>query len=264
MSQRARNSARNRKAVFRAAAAFASFCLVGLSAPAVSERIALQKDNADWQARAESFVDTFALDSKAARDNGFRLGSEEDERLWRLARAYGASSNLDGLEHDRDAIGVYQTFAAAHFDQAQRQAAERKCLAQTIYYEARSESRAGQIAVAEVVLNRVRHPLYPASICDVVFQGSDRATGCQFTFTCDGSLRRTPRGRAWANANRLAAHAMLGFEDGPSTGGATHYHTVAIQPYWSSSLVRTGVVGRHIFYRFPGAAGRLPSGETPA
>ncbi len=267
-----KNRARSAKLAVRAGAIVASFCLFGFAAPVAVQRMGVQQVNSDWRDRAESFVATFALDSQSARDNDFMIGDVADERLWRMARAYGSTQNLDGVERDRDAIGVYQTFATAHFDQAQRQAQERKCLAETIYYEARSESRQGQMAVAEVVLNRVRHPLYPGSICEVVFQGSERPTGCQFTFTCDGSMRRTPRGAAWAGANRLAAHAMLGFEDGPKTGGATHYHTVAIEPYWSANLVRTGVVGSHIFYRFPGAAGRLPAqpkvatarGETPA
>lgn len=227
--------------------------------------MAAQENNAHWRERAETFVDTFALNSSDADEAGFALGGGEDNRMWRMARAYDTAINLDAFERDRDAIGVYQTFATAHFDQAQRQARELNCLAETIYYEARSESRAGQIAVAEVVLNRVRHPLYPNSICGVVYQGAEDGSGCQFTFACDGSMNRSPRGRAWANAERIAAHAMLGFDDGGSaTGNATHYHTVAVNPIWSATLVRTGQVGSHVFYRFPGRAGRLPGGDTPA
>lgn len=263
-------TARRAKYALRAATALSAVALLGFAAPATVGRLGVQQTNADWHARAESFVETFALDSETARENGFRVGDAREERIWRLARAYDSAENLDAIERDRDAIGVYQTFAAAHFDQAQRQAQERKCLAQTIYYEARSESRQGQMAVAEVVLNRVRHPLYPDTICDVVFQGAERNTGCQFTFTCDGSMGRAPRGWAWASANRLAAHAMLGYEDGVKTGGATHYHANYVDPYWSHTLVRTGKVGTHVFYRFPGAAGRLPepvqtaSNDTPA
>ena len=128
------------------------------------------------------------------------------------------------------------------------------CLAQAVYYEAASESEDGQRAVAQVVLNRVRHPAYPNSVCGVVYQGSHLRTGCQFTFTCDGSLARRPSIYAWARARRIAAEALLGEVYGP-VGNATHYHTTAILPYWASSLVRAAVVGAHVFYRFPGSQG---------
>ena len=128
------------------------------------------------------------------------------------------------------------------------------CLAQAVYYEARSESEDGQRAVAQVVLNRVRHPAYPNNICGVVYQGSQLRTGCQFTFTCDGSLRYQPNAFAWARAQRLAAEALAGEVYGP-VGTATHYHTTAISPYWAPKLTRTAVVGAHVFYRMPGTLG---------
>ena len=258
-------AARRAPIAMRAGAIVASLCLFGFAAPLVNARLDVQQTNAYWQERAESFVKAFDLNPATASQDGFALDEGRDGHLWRLARAYDTAINLDAFQRDRDAIGVYQTFATAHFDQADRQARELQCLAQAIYYEARSESRPGQVAVAEVVLNRVRHRLYPNSICEVVFQGSELRTGCQFSFTCDGSMRREPRGRAWTNANEIAAHAMLGFGENPrTTGDATHYHTVAVNPVWSATLVRTGQVGSHIFYRFPGRAGRLPSADTPA
>ena len=128
------------------------------------------------------------------------------------------------------------------------------CLSQAIYYEARSESEDGQRAVAQVVLNRVRHSAYPNNICGVVYQGSHLRTGCQFTFTCDGSLRYHPIAYAWARARRIAAEALAGEVYGP-VGNATHYHTTAISPYWAPSLTRTALVGAHVFYRMPGALG---------
>lgn len=128
------------------------------------------------------------------------------------------------------------------------------CLTQAIYYEAASESEDGQRAVAQVVLNRVRHASYPNSVCGVVYQGSHLRTGCQFTFTCDGSLGRRPAIYAWARARRIAAEALSGEVYGP-VGNATHYHTTAIYPYWAPSLVRAAVVGAHVFYRFPGSGG---------
>ena len=128
------------------------------------------------------------------------------------------------------------------------------CLAQAVYYEARSETEDGQRAVAQVVLNRVRHPAYPNTVCGVVYQGSHLRTGCQFTFTCDGSLGYQPNAFAWARARRLAAEALAGEVYGP-VGNATHYHTTAISPYWAPRLTRTAVVGAHVFYRMPGALG---------
>jgi hypothetical protein len=129
------------------------------------------------------------------------------------------------------------------------------CLAQAVYYEARSESEDGQRAVAQVVLNRVRHPAWPNSVCGVVYQGSLRpGGGCQFTFTCDGSLMRSPSGGAWAEAQRIAAEALGGRTFAP-VGLSTHYHTNAVFPAWAPQLVKTATIGAHIFYRLPGLAG---------
>jgi hypothetical protein len=129
------------------------------------------------------------------------------------------------------------------------------CLSQAIYYEARGETQRGQIAVAEVIMNRVRSGYYPSSVCGVVYQGSHRSTGCQFTFTCDGSLNHRPRGRAWDRAQRVATAVMLGYTR-PITQGATHYHTHAVNPVWNSGLVETTSIESHVFYRFPNRSER--------
>ena len=129
------------------------------------------------------------------------------------------------------------------------------CLAQAIYYEAASESENGQRAVAQVVLNRVRHPAWPNSVCGVVYQGPMRAGGgCQFTFTCDGSLAVRPSGIAWARARMLAAEALAGYVHAP-VGLSTHYHTHEVSPHWAPGLHKTTVIGAHNFYRLPGAWG---------
>ena len=145
--------------------------------------------------------------------------------------------------------GVAAPFAAsadpAEFDQSL------ECLTQAVYYEARNQSDDGQRAVAQVVLNRVRHPDYPNSVCGVVFQGSERMTGCQFSFTCDGSMNRGIEYYAWQNAQAIAREALSGRVYRP-VGLALNYHTTAIRPYWAPSLVRQAVVGSHIFYRRPG------------
>ena len=134
---------------------------------------------------------------------------------------------------------------------ASRDPAALECLTQAVYYEARNQSDEGQRAVAQVVLNRSRHPNYPNSICGVVFQGSERTTGCQFSFTCDGSMNASIDSRSWARAERIAVAALRGSVYRP-VGLALNYHTTAIMPYWAPSLVQQAVVGDHIFYRLPG------------
>lgn len=130
-----------------------------------------------------------------------------------------------------------------------------QCLTAAIYYEARSEADAGQRAVAQVVLNRVAHPSYPGTVCGVVYQGSERRTGCQFSFTCDGSLAKAPQRLFWQRAEDVARAALSGFVYTP-VGLATHYHTIAIHPYWAPSLAHVGTIGAHRFYRFGGKAGQ--------
>lgn len=129
-----------------------------------------------------------------------------------------------------------------------------QCMTAAVYYEARSEPDAGQRAVAQVVLNRVAHPSYPDTVCGVVFQGSERATGCQFSFTCDGSMARAPNRMFWLRAENVAREALSGHVYTP-VGLATHYHTIAIYPYWAPKLSFLGTIGAHRFYKFGGAAG---------
>lgn len=124
------------------------------------------------------------------------------------------------------------------------------CLAAAQWYEA-GDDPVGQRAVAQVVLNRVRHPAFPKTVCGVVFQGSERATGCQFTFTCDGALARTPSAAAWDRARLVAREALSGSVYS-KVGTATHYHTDWVVPYWSSSLDKVSAVGTHLFFRWKG------------
>ena len=133
-----------------------------------------------------------------------------------------------------------------------------QCLSQAVYYEAAREPEVGQTAVAQVVLNRMRHPAYPKSVCGVVYQGSARVTGCQFTFTCDGALRWAPEPALWRRAKAVAERALAGYVD-KRVGSATHYHAQYVAPYWAPTLVKMTQVGQHIFYRWTG-----PWGEPPA
>ena len=129
------------------------------------------------------------------------------------------------------------------------------CLTTAIYYEAATEPDAGQRAVAQVVLNRVAHPQWPNSVCGVVFQGSERP-GCQFSFACDGSMARAPARMWWQRARAVAERALAGEVYAP-VGLATYYHTGAVNPVWAARMNFVGTIGAHLFYRPPGAQGRL-------
>lgn len=151
---------------------------------------------------------------------------------------------------------------------AETRAAATDCMTAAVFYEAAGEGDAGQQAVAQVVLNRLRHPAFPKSVCGVVFQGSDRQTGCQFTFTCDGSLARRPSEAGWSRARRIAEQALAGKVD-KDVGLATHYHTQWVVPYWRTDLTKLTLVGAHIFYRWQGGwggpsafSGRYAAGEA--
>jgi Cell Wall Hydrolase len=134
------------------------------------------------------------------------------------------------------------------------------CLAAAAWYEAGNDA-VSQRSVIQVVLNRFNHPSFPKTICGVVLQGSERSTGCQFSFTCDGSLyRRRPSPASLAAARQMAEAALSGAVD-ISVSQATHYHADYVAPWWSKKLERLGTVGRHIFYRWFGAQGAL-SGQA--
>jgi len=128
------------------------------------------------------------------------------------------------------------------------------CMTQAIYYEAALEPTEGQQAVAQTVLNRVRHPDFPKSVCGVVYEGSQLPIGCQFSFTCDGSLARPPMEPYWSRAKTVALAALDGFV-AQDIGSATHYHADYVFPRWGPQMVKIVQLGAHIFYRFPGPAG---------
>lgn len=127
------------------------------------------------------------------------------------------------------------------------------CLAAAAWYEA-GDDPVGQRSVIQTVLNRARHPAFPNRVCSVVFQGAERRTGCQFTFTCDGALVRTPSSIAWARAQALARQGLGGVVD-RDVGLATHYHTDWVLPVWSGKLEKIAKVRTHLFFRWPGAWG---------
>ena len=142
------------------------------------------------------------------------------------------------------------------------------CVAAGVLYEAGDDTK-GERAVAQVILNRLRHPAFPKTVCGVVFEGQERGTGCQFSFSCDGALQRWhPTDDAWRRARAVAAAALAGAVD-RTVGYATHYHTDWVVPYWQSSLDKIAAVNTHLFFRWsgwwgtPAAFDRHPDSHEP-
>jgi spore germination cell wall hydrolase CwlJ-like protein len=204
----------------------------------------------------------------AASSTSLVPGREADARTAAMAAALPALPDVNAVRPvaPEDALAINNQIpfatgpnpAARPFNYAAGSTETREraleCLTSAIYYEAGQESLEGQQGVAQVVLNRVRHPAFPASVCGVVYQGSTRSTGCQFTFTCDGSLARAPEPSAWNRARAVAKAALAGFVQ-PAVGNATHYHASYVAPYWAPTLAKTAVIGAHIFYRWGGGWG---------
>jgi len=132
-----------------------------------------------------------------------------------------------------------------------RSAGEVKCLATAIYFEARGEVEKGQIAVAQVVLNRLKNPAYPKTICDVVYQNKNIRNGCQFSFACDGIPDRINDPDAW-NASMTLARRVLNDPTNlylADIGAATHYHATYVRPRWANEMNKVEKIGNHIFYK---------------
>ena len=149
-------------------------------------------------------------------------------------------------------VQAARPFAVSGSDMDQRRAL--LCLTQAVYYEAGFEPLEGRRAVAQVVLNRMRHPAFPKSICGVVYQSNGRV--CQFTFVCDGALYRAPARASWMQAEAIARAALAGYVE-TAVGAATHYHADYVTPRWAPLLAKVSQIGQHIFYRWPGAWGQV-------
>ncbi|WP_374058577.1 cell wall hydrolase [Bartonella sp. M0177] len=128
-------------------------------------------------------------------------------------------------------------------------AKEQKCLAEAVYFESRGESIKGQAAVAQVVLNRVRNPAYPNTICGVVYQNTNWINHCQFSFACDGRKHRVTEMAQWTVAQQVARAVSAGQIWFPEVGSATHYHAVYVRPRWARTMIKVDKIGLHIFYR---------------
>ncbi|MBL8547994.1 MAG: cell wall hydrolase, partial [Hyphomonadaceae bacterium] len=253
---------RNPLAVRQGAATIMCLAAAAVAMPVISHRAAEQRDGAEWAATSTAFAAQFEQELLATETNArveltsFRtndgLRARGQATLFESpdARAMMVQAVLRGPTTNTQPPAQRTVPAEPQIDRRQQD-----CLSQAVYYEARGETQRGQIAVAEVIMNRVRSGHYPNSVCGVVYQGSHRSTGCQFTFTCDGSLNHRPRGRAWDRAQRVATAVLSGYTR-PITQGATHYHTMAVNPVWNSGLVETTKIESHVFYRFPNRSER--------
>lgn len=169
-----------------------------------------------------------------------------------ISKGEAAIAGNGHIPFSRAAIIAATPFSDARARDSERQKAE-LCMTQAIYYEAGFEPLAGKRAVAQTILNRVRHPAFPHSVCGVVYQGANQRV-CQFSFTCDGALARRPAPDAWAEAREVARAALDGYVE-KSVGLSTHYHADYVLPRWAPELAKIARIGAHIFYRWPGGWG---------
>lgn len=198
----------------------ATFLIFGMAGHAADRAHALRMADAAANGYAGSHLE--------AGSDGLRLGLER----------YGFQGALDAMIHPE----------RADKGRANSRRADLECLTTAVYYEARGESPRGQAAVAQVVMNRVKHPAYPKSVCSVVYQGAGRS-GCQFSFACDGSMRKGREAQAWSRARDVAARTLAGVARA-EVGAATHFHTTAVSPIWAPQMLRVAHVGAHVFYKF--------------
>ena len=166
---------------------------------------------------------------------------------------FNADFQVDAFRPTQDEIAYQASSDALDFrykgeTQAEFEDRERRCLSTAIYFEARGEPKRGQIAVGQVILNRVRSPLFPETICGVVYQGQMRK-GCQFSFACDGHTDNPRNDEQWALAQDLAKQIMSGDEWLPEVGYSTFYHANYVNPRWARSMSKIDKIGRHIFYK---------------
>ncbi|MFN3513594.1 MAG: cell wall hydrolase [Phenylobacterium sp.] len=209
-------------------------------------------------AAADGYSETVLQRETAAMDPGIQ----------RIARRHDPSTSAGAAERDRQTAILTARLETRAPQPALRMATvspepaaryrlggaletsrELECMTQAVYYEARGEGPAGQAAVAQVVMNRVRHSAFPKTVCGVVYQGAGRGRGCQFSFACDGSMRARRETAAWERAERVALKALGGALNS-AVGDATHFHATHVAPNWGPQMVRTAQVGLHVFYKF--------------
>ncbi|MGG7567607.1 cell wall hydrolase [Rhodovulum sp. DZ06] len=200
-------------------------------------------------------VDTGAVAGRAtpraAKTGGFDHLDRMDAEIRRLTEALGGGAPVARSVQSQALPADWSEFQAA----SAKGGPQWKCLTEALYFEARGEGLAGQIAVAEVILNRVDSRRYPNSVCGVVRQGAENLNACQFSYNCDGKPERVADRRAWNRAGRIARRMIDGRER-ELTLNATHYHNTDVSPRWARRLVRTARIGEHTFYRLPDQVAR--------
>jgi len=205
------------------AAGIVSIATIALVIPMIGSKASDQRSNAAW--------------TDAAHD--FRLHMSEVSAT--------DAADIDRFQDTRS-LRALSNIRIEHLRWSANRASEHQCLSEAIYYEARSESRSGQLAVADVVKNRVSSKHYPNTICDVVYENAERPYACQFSFACDGSMDEAPNGKAWERSQNMARISLSG-QVGDLTQNSTHYHTVNVDPDWAGTLEFKKQVGFHLFYR---------------
>lgn len=169
------------------------------------------------------------------------------------ASAFTSTIDVDAFRPSAEEIAYHPTPEGLDFrykgeSQAEFEERERRCLAIAIYFEARGEPVRGQVAVGQVILNRVRSPLFPETICGVVYQGQMQK-GCQFSFTCDGKTDIPRDNDQWALAQDISRQITAGELWLPEVGYSTYYHANYVSPRWAGSMSKIDKIGRHIFYK---------------
>ncbi len=212
--------------------------------PVLAGASASLKDKAHWQMRAQDFAEASPGDVALS------------DLTLSLVDGYWGQADANPWAQDVRRAERLTTNGNAVVIQARNLGQQSQCLAEAVYYEARSESIMGQKAVAEVVLNRVKSKHFPNTVCDVVYEGSLRTTGCQFSFSCDGSMAILPYGKSWSRSQNIATHMMMGMGE-TLTRRATHYHTTGVNPIWAENLRLTRQYDTHVFYRFMPRKSRL-------
>ncbi len=231
------------------AVALTATCAAAWAFPAIADKAASQRDAAVWQARAEAFQ---GVDFSMIEISG---------HAQTLTDFHTATDMANPLMRDFAMMDDLLSVSAKVMGNSKFRSQEYRCLSEAVYYEARSETTSGQKAVAEVVINRVKSKHYPNSICGVVYQGAERTTGCQFSFTCDGSTMREPDGKSWIRSQEIAALTLMNGVK-PLTNSSTHYHTVDVNPKWAPHMRFTKQIGYHKFYRFKFREVQTPSASV--
>jgi hypothetical protein len=226
------------------------------------ERLPLMKPEVEWPISGEAVNRAPVMLAYAPSDSALeepfdalmgdiRPSAEETTEVWRPRPRPDPDTVLGWLEGR--ALGQFapgqHAWVQNALPESVHDAKQQKCLAEGIYFEARSESESGQAAVAQVILNRVRNPTYPDTICGVVYQNKHKRNACQFSFACDGIKDRVRSKRAWRVAQRIAKDVTEGKTWLEEIGDSTHYYAYYVRPGWASRMIQADRIGAHLFYR---------------